>query len=141
MLAALAAPENKAFYPVHLQKAMFLIDHALPSLFAVRYKFRPYDYGPFDRTVYSDAAALQQADLITIGREPSNWYRTYRVTDKGLERGQYLLLTGMDHASADTIRKITNVITPLSFEQLVAGIYRAFPNMKVNSVFKEPSSA
>lgn len=136
LLAALAAPERKSFYPVHLQKTLFLIDHSLPKLFNQRYAFQPYDYGPFDKDVYSDAEALKTAGFVTIGQEPGNWYRTYRVTSEGLRRGQELL-GQMPPDSAAMIRKIANIVTPLSFQNLVAGIYRAFPHMKANSVFKE----
>jgi hypothetical protein len=136
LLAALAAPEQRSFYPVHLQKTLFLVDHTLPKLFTDRYDFQPYDYGPFDKDVYSDAEALKNAGLVTIGREPGDWYRTYCVTDEGLARGQKLLAS-MPPESAVMIRKIANIVTPLSFRDLVAGIYKAFPQMKVNSVFKE----
>lgn len=136
LLAALAAPERKSFYPVHLQKTVFLIDNTLPKLFDQRYSFEPYDYGPFDKDVYADADNLRAAGYVTIGPEPGNWHRTYRVTSEGLQRGQQLL-SQMSPDSAAMIRKIANLVTPLSFQNLVAGIYRAFPHMKVNSVFKE----
>lgn len=136
LLAALAAPERKSFYPVHLQKTLFLIDHQVPKLFSQRYAFEPYDYGPFDKDVYSDAEKLKTEGYVSIGQEPGNWHRTYRVTSAGFQRGQELL-SQMPPESATMIRKIANIVTPLSFQNLVAGIYRAFPHMKTNSVFKE----
>jgi uncharacterized protein len=138
LLAALAAPERKSFYPVHLQKTAFLIDQTLPTLFDHRYTFQPYDYGPFDKDVYSDADKLKADGYVSIGQEPGNWYRTYRVTSEGLKRGEELLAQ-MPVEAAARIRKIANIVTLLSFQNLVAGIYRAFPHMKANSVFKEPT--
>jgi len=135
LLAALTAPDRKVFYPVHLQKTLFLIDYKLPRLFEHRYDFQPYDYGPFDRIVYSDAEVLRRAGLIEITEVPGD-VRTYRATPKGIEVGQKLLVA-MPAKSADTIKQISNLVTRLGFKELVAAIYRSFPEMKVNSVFKE----
>ncbi len=136
LLAALAAPEQKSFYPVHLQKTLFLIDYKLPRLFEKRYAFEPYDYGPFDKNVYADADALEKAGLITIMQDAGDHYRTYRATEKGLELGRQLL-TRMPPQSAAVIRQISNIVTRLGFSELVTAIYRSFPDMKRNSVFKE----
>jgi uncharacterized protein len=136
LLAALSAPEQKSFSPVHLQKTLFLMDYKLPGLFDQRYDFQPYDYGPFDKDVYADADALQCAGLVSITQEPGGWYRTYRPTDAGLARGARLL-AGMPADSAAVIKQIANVVTRLGFKDLVTAIYRSFPEMKVNSVFKE----
>lgn len=136
LLAALAAPERKSFYPVHLQKTLFLVDYKLPQLFAHRYAFQPYDYGPFDKDVYADAAALERAGLVVIVQEPGEYHRTYRVTAKGLEVGQQLL-AAMPPQSAALVRQIANIVTRLGFRELVTAIYESFPEMKVNSIFKE----
>ena len=70
LLAALAATK-RPFFPVHLQKALFLVDRKLPHLFAERYSFAPYDYGPFDSDVYSDASELSESlGLVEIGKAP-----------------------------------------------------------------------
>jgi uncharacterized protein len=136
LLAALVAPERRAFAPVHLQKTLFLIDYKLPRLFKQRYAFQPYDYGPFDKDVYADADALQRAGLVAIVQEPGDYYRTYRATANGLEVGQQLL-AAMPAQSAALVRQIANLVTRLGFRELVTAIYESFPEMKVNSVFKE----
>lgn len=136
LLAALAAAERKYFYPVHLQKTLFLVDYKLPQLFHQRYAFQPYDYGPFDKDVYADADALQHAGLVAIVQEPGEYYRTYCATAKGLEVGEHLL-AAMPPQSAVLVRQIANIVTRLGFKELVTAIYKSFPEMKVNSVFKE----
>jgi hypothetical protein len=139
LLAALSAADRRYFYPVHLQKTLFLIDRKLPNLFDQRYDFQPYDYGPFDKQVYADAELLRTASKVEIAQPPGEWYRIYCATDSGLEVGRELL-TSMPTQSAAVVRQIANVVTGLSFRELVAAIYRSFPDMKVNSIFKENNS-
>ena len=56
VLAALAAGEsNSELSPVQAQKLFFLIDQNVSaSIGGQQYNFQAYDYGPFDRAVYSD---------------------------------------------------------------------------------------
>jgi hypothetical protein len=131
LLAALAAAERRSFHPAHLQKSLFLIDYKLPRLFDQRYDFRPYD-----KEVYVDADALQRAGLVSITRQPGEWYRTYRVTAEGLRTG-HSILAAMPPQSAQFVRQIVGLVTSLPFRDFVSAIYRAFPELKVNGVFKE----
>jgi uncharacterized protein YwgA len=137
LLAALAAAE-KPMQPVHLQKALFLIDKKLPRLFEghERYAFQPYDYGPFDSAVYADADALALEGFVTVNRDSGSWYRVYAATEKGRVRGS-ALVAGMTDKQSALLRKIVALVSSLSFRQLVSAIYKSYPETKVNSVFKE----
>src|SRR5580692_8884957 len=55
-LVVLSLAEGAPFTPVQIQKALFLASDKVPEAFELgsRYDFQPYDYGPFDRQVYSD---------------------------------------------------------------------------------------
>ena len=134
VLATLAAAEGKPFQPVHLQKALFLVDKIAPEVFSDRYAFAPYDYGPFDSNVYADAEQLKLVGLVRIETQPGNSYRSYSLTDAGDLAGKKALKK-MDSRHAEQIKKISALVTSLSFRQLVGAIYKAFPETKVNSVF------
>jgi uncharacterized protein len=134
VLAALAAGgENATFSPVQVQKLLFLVDRQIPQLVGgPHFRFQPYDFGPFDRTVYDVLETLAEMGLVyqTVAR-----YRNYTLSPDGYRRGGELLRTCPP--SAETyIREAADWVRRLSFSQLVAAIYRAFPEMKVNSIFR-----
>jgi hypothetical protein len=138
LLAALALPDPpKAFEPVHVQKVMFLIDDRAQPVFDAgsRYQFEPYDYGPFDSSVYEDLDALARNNLVVIDRNPEHGYRRYAATETGRARG-LKMLSQMNPKHRDVVRDSVNFVLPLSFRSLVTAIYRQYPEMKEKSVFK-----
>src|SRR5882724_6645214 len=89
LLAVLAyGTPKKAFEPVHVQKALFLIDRHDRDLFDANcgYSFTPYDYGPFDSSVYHDLDGLNNAGLVSVDKSGYG-YRLYRATDQGIAAG------------------------------------------------------
>ena len=84
MLAAFEAGKSPAeLSPVQAQKLFFLIDQNASHLCGgPHFHFTPYDYGPFDSSVYSELDALSLKGDVEIVR--SARYRTYRLTPKGL---------------------------------------------------------
>lgn len=140
LLAALASiGPAKAFEPVHVQKAMFLIDRRAHGLFGKRagqhYEFVPYDYGPFDSAVYHDLDRLAQADLVHIDQNPQYGYRRYAATEAGRKHGEEALQR-MKPEERKTVEEAARFVLSLPFRALVSAIYRQFPEMKANSVFK-----
>ena len=134
VLAALAAGgEDATFSPVQVQKLFFLIDReAAAATGGPHFAFRPYDYGPFDHAVYATLNELAASGLAII--RMSNRYRIYALTPKGHRAGARTLeLLAPDVRTF--IQNLAGWIRELSFEQLVAEIYRLYPEMKVNSVF------
>lgn len=134
MLAALAAGgENATFSPVQIQKLFFLIDREAAQLVGGPYfSFEPYDYGPFDRAVYDQLDLLELCGSVkaTNGER----YRVYSLTPQGYAEGVERLADIGPEASS-YIKKVANWVRALSFQQLVAAIYKRYPDMKVNSVF------
>jgi hypothetical protein len=133
VLAALAARgENATFTPVQAQKLLFLIDREIPGLVGgPHFAFRPYDFGPFDRAVYDVLDMLADQGLV---RQSVARYRLYTLSPEGYREGSQLLFSNPD--SAPYICKAADWVCSLSFNQLVAAIYRAYPEMKVNSIFR-----
>jgi uncharacterized protein len=135
ILAALAAGgEGATFLPVQVQKLFFLVDREASQLVGgPHFNFRPYDYGPFDRLVYDSLDLLSNHGLASV--LSSGKYRTYCLTSAGYQRGKEQLERLPENAQT-YIAKVSTWVRTLSFEQLVASIYKAYPDMKVNSVFR-----
>jgi uncharacterized protein len=137
-LVVLAFANGEPFTPVQIQKAMFLTSDKVPDAFAgtARYAFQPYDYGPFDRQVYSDIESLERRGLAQINQNPSSRWRTYAANPQGIAEGRRL---SENLASNDVlvIERIVNLVHSLSFNDLVSAIYRAYPHMRERSVFRD----
>jgi hypothetical protein len=115
---------------------MFLIAENAPDLFdpTSRYSFAPYDYGPFDSSVYQDLEQMQRDELVRVDKHEGYGYRCYRATEQGVAIGR-TLLDGMPQPRRALVEKTVALVLPLTFRQLVSAIYRTYPHMKVNSVF------
>jgi uncharacterized protein len=136
VLAVLSTAKGAEFTPVQLQKLFFLLDQGTTETIGKPYfNFAPYDYGPFDSDVYRCLEELAGSSLLTI--DYSSSVRTYRLTSDGQRRGEALLLA-LPERLRDFASRCSDFVRQLSFTQLVSAIYKAFPEMKVNSVFKAP---
>lgn len=134
MLAAMDSCGCQPFTPVQLQKLFFLIDRQLSSaLGGPFFAFEPYDYGPFDKGVYATADSLAAQGLLDIAADVRT-QRTYRLTDAGRARGD-AVRANLDPAVADHISKLASFVRGQSFSGLVSAIYKAYPEMRVHSVF------
>lgn len=132
-LMMLASANGRTFTPAQIQKALFLLSRETPELFSEgsSYNFRPYDYGPFDSTVYDDIeASVREGKAEIFGGR----VRLYRATAAGIEEGQQLLENLEDDDRA-YVNKVSEFVRSKSFSDLVSSIYREYPDMKVNSIF------
>jgi hypothetical protein len=134
ILIALASGPNTKYSPVQLQKLLFLIDrnvgHQLGGPF---FNFRPYDYGPFDPDVYTEFSLLSMAGFGEIEGQGKD--RRYLLNDAGRQRGE-AALGALPQDFQRYFRECTQFVHSHSFSSLVASIYRHYPEMKVNSVFR-----
>ncbi len=135
LLAGLAAGgENATFTPVQVQKLFFLIDREAASLINGPYfNFEPYDYGPFDRAVYAGLDALAAFNLVEI--HSTGRYRRYALSQTGFQEGNRVLSDLPENAKS-YITSVAEWVRKLTFEQLVASIYKRYPDMKAKSVFR-----
>ena len=97
------------------------------------FDFKPYDYGPFDPDVYREIEKLGVEGLAEVSLSQQN-YRTYRLTDEGLNQGASDLRILAD-STRTYIVELVKWILPLGFREVVSSIYEAYPEMKENSVF------
>jgi hypothetical protein len=118
------------YTPVQVQKLFFLIDREAAHLVGgPHFDFRPYHYGPFDKEVYRalDSLALQGLAISAA--------RSYGLTPTGQRQGAALLAT-LDTRARTYIEEVSAFVRRLSFASLVSAIYKAYPEMRVNSVFQ-----
>ena len=142
ILAAMSAAKTDSFSPVQIQKLFFLLDREIHEYIGGElFDFKPHDYGPFDSQVYRELEALNCMGMIEISEPSLDSYgiRTFRLTPEGYEKGEGFLLDFQDEAQ-DFIQAVVNWLQGSSFSQIVAGIYKNYPDMKVNSVFKEKTA-
>ena len=134
VLAALASGESYRYTPVQVQKLLFLIDRQIPALVDGPYfNFEPYHYGPFDRAVYEELEHLARLGFANIDKADS--LRAYTLTPEGIAKGKDVL--EMVPAQAhDFIVRVCTFVRAQTFSSLVSAIYKAFPDMRVNSVFQ-----
>jgi uncharacterized phage-associated protein len=138
-LLVVAAAKGRPLSPVQLQKSLFLLGRNLgvKQLHTeIFYDFRAYDYGPFNRQVYNDAKQLRDEGLIMISPDAGVRYRDYGATPSGLETASTLRAT-LDSAVTRYLDAIVEWVRSLSFTALVQAIYRDYPDMKANSVFRD----
>ncbi len=133
-LLAIAAADGAPLEPVQLQKALFLLGKEMPKAVGRDYyRFSPYNYGPFDQLVYADAEALAKRGLVTIDT-PRRWAE-YAATPEGIQAAKGLAAQVVD--AWDYLRKVVAWARSLTFQQLVRAIYAAYPDQRVNSVFRD----
>jgi hypothetical protein len=137
LLVMLAVAQGKELTPVQIQKSLFLADEEVRPAFRAssRYKFEPYDYGPFDKQVYADAQALAAKGLVKIGTDPRGW-STYAATPEGLQRGA-VLRGDLNDGQREMLDRIVGLVRRLSFTALVSAIYKKYPRMRERSVFRD----
>ncbi len=90
-----ASGPGASFDPIRVQKLMFLIDREVAErIGGPFFHFRPYHYGPFDRTIYDVIGRL-----VAVGDardDSSGPYPRYLLTKAGYRRGTAVLASFPD---------------------------------------------
>lgn len=137
LLIVLTCAEGRDYTPAQIQKAMFLLSRQMPHLVqqGPGFAFQPYDFGPFDVGVYHEAEALRRDGQAIIAPSGHGNWRTYAASGEGILRGKHLL-NALPPQQADFVRRVSEWVRAQSFNSLVKSIYDAYPDMKVNSIFR-----
>jgi hypothetical protein len=138
VLLILAAADGAEYSPVQIQKATFLVATNLPQIFDrdSTFSFVPYDYGPFDRSVYLEIQFLSAESLANVRFDPQTTLNMYSATYRGIDAAG-ALFSGLREPQRQYIREVSSWVRRLSFAELVGAIYRAYPDMRANSIFRE----
>lgn len=140
MLLGMAYPNYLS--PVQLQKAVFLSQKALEEghwagVLQDQYEFYPYDYGPFCRDIYDDLCSLEIAKFaqISLARGPMSVFKIYGATETGVGFAKDIEKS-VPAPVRDHWKLLVDWVRSQSFASLVGSIYRKYPDMAINSVFK-----
>jgi hypothetical protein len=134
VLAVMAPCGGYRFTPVQMQKLLFLIDRQIPEhVGGPHFHFEPYHYGPFDTEVYRRLDELASRGLVAIDRTCSP--RTFALTPDGEAWGK-AALGKLREPIRDFIARTSSFVRNQTFSSLVSAIYKAFPEMRENSVFQ-----
>ena len=135
VLACLSTGNRELFSPVQVQKMFFLFDKEIPKeTGGPFFNFIPYNYGPFDSKVYSILNELSYKGYVEIFNI-KNW-KEYKLTNLGQELGEKHLKE-LPELIKDYITDVVKFVRDLSFTDLVCTIYKHYPEMKENSVFRD----
>lgn len=135
MLAALSVANGAMHTPVQVQKLFFLIDQEIADeVGGPHFEFEPYNYGPFDQEVYRELDVLAERGFVEM--VPQSTWSSYRLTDEGQAAGEKYLAELKNKKAKSYIRQASEFVRSLSFTQLVSAIYKAYPEMRENSVFQ-----
>jgi hypothetical protein len=134
LLLALHYSEN-GLSPIQLQKSLFLLGTEREKQVGSRfYRFSPYNYGPFDSTIYADAENLAKEGWVSISEQTIAQPRQYEVTHTG--RVQATRLEGKaDPEALEYLKRVVQWVKAQSFRSLVEAIYRKYPQQRAKSVF------
>ena len=84
--------------------------------------------------MYSVLEELDADELITI-RSDGGWKRSYALTPEGQQQGEKLLGMLTEQAQ-EYVRCASDFVRSLDFSQLVSAIYKAYPDMRENSIIR-----
>lgn len=135
ILASFYPAGAEPYTPVQTQKLIFLVQNKLPSIIEDGYDFQPYDYGPFDKEIYTELRKLKDEGFIIINDQQRTW-PLYSLSGEGVEKAG-IIYNKLDNNAKDVIKKLSTFVRSLSFSQLVSAVYKAYPEMRENSIYKE----
>lgn len=121
---------------IRVMKGPFLLSQTAGQPVQNLYRFEPYDFGPFDSSVYRDLDALQLEGPVDVEARLGSSRKTYRLTEAGKERFVALVPTvaDIDAEELALIRAAKHRVTSLDFDELLAQIYEEYPSYAVQSI-------
>ncbi len=136
VVAALASAKGSAFSPVQIQKLLFLIDRRIGrDIGGPYFDFIPYHYGPFDKGIYGIIDSLVKQGVVDVIPVQGLRWKLYKLTPFGQTKGESTL-SQFREKYRSYIANLSMYVLRLTFDDLVSVIYRSYPEMEVNSIFK-----
>jgi uncharacterized protein YwgA len=135
-LLALAAAGGQPVTPVQLQKSLFLLSKECAAEVGEDfYRFEPYNYGPFDSSVYHDAEELCVEQLACEIRSPQRSWAEYAASTEGLKYAVALRGVAPQRA-VKYLEAVVDWARRQTFEGLVRAIYNQYPETRARSIFR-----
>lgn len=138
LLLALRSARRHRLTAVKLQKSLFVLGaRRAKDVGDDYYRFRPYHYGPFCADIYHDADSLSVQGFLELDTSRGQSLREYVLTEEG-ERAADASRRRVPNAAREYLEAVVAWAQPLPFDELVRAVYEAFPETRVNSIFREP---
>jgi uncharacterized protein len=138
LLVFLGADGGESLDPIRVQKGLFILAMETPQEWLpteARYRFEPYNYGPYSPAIYRDLDELVRRGYVeTTGLAGQSW-DYYALTPDGIETAQSVARE-MDDRTVRYSHTIRDFVGKLSFRRLLTAVYERYPKYAVNSVFK-----
>jgi hypothetical protein len=135
LLLALASAKDGRLTPLQIQKAMFLLKQEAAQFVGPDfYEFVPYNYGPFNSSIYDDLNLLAASGLVSIDQSQGRSWAMYTITGAGQQRADRIR-QNVAPAIRDYTENVVTWIKSQSFASLLRSIYAKYPNFAINSVF------
>ena len=138
ILGVLRNTNGRSLTPVKVQKLFFLVDRKLAEeLGGPYFDYQPYDYGPFDQSVYATMTRLEKEGLVAINYSDPWGPRTYSLTDAGQIEAESVWNSAIPDSAKSLLKSLVQFVSVQTFAGLVRSIYREYPEMKAKSVFRD----
>lgn len=139
LLVLAKSPDHK-LSPVQMQKTLFILSKTVPKVVGSNYyAFRPYNFGPFDISIYNDLDHLSSLGLVRKIPGQQHQAQDFQLTDLGVTVTQSIIDHGdFEPPLIEYVTKLVDWVKSLSFRQLVEWVYANYPEYKENSVFQGP---
>jgi hypothetical protein len=119
--------------PIRLMKGCFVVSQVGRPEWREIWDFEPYDYGPFDTSVYRARDALLSRGLLQSDR--NGRYSAYSLTDEGEARAAELA-ERLGTKYTEWLHRVGRYVTSKSFSSLLDEIYDRFPEYASRSVMR-----
>jgi uncharacterized protein YwgA len=141
LLLALRSARRHRLTAVKLQKSLFVLgERRGEAVGDDYYQFRPYHYGPFSADIYHDADSLANKGLLQVDTSRGQSMREYVLTEEG-ERAADASARRAPKMAREYLEAVVAWAQPLRFDELVRAVYEAFPETRINSIFREPDAS
>lgn len=132
LLLLMAKGAENGTYPfdaIRAMKSSFIVSQRGLTEWRELFDFRPYDYGPFDASVYRSRDSLVAQGLLQV--QAGNYDATC-LTEAG--QGRVKELEDQLGPSADWLKRIGHWASSRSFAQLLREVYSEYPDFAARSI-------
>ena len=124
--------ETQRLDRIRMQKGVFLLVMRGSAAWRSLYSFRPYHWGPYCSDLVADLRNLIDDGRLVDDSNAVSSYGTYRTTLLGEET---IELYDFAERELEYIGRVRSYVISQSFNDLLRGVYKAYPDYATNSVF------
>lgn len=124
--------------PLRLTKGIFIFTMEAPETWLSkqeRYKFIPYNYGPYSQRLRNDLDQLVEQGYVLISKVRDKNWDYYYLSEKGKKRA-HDVATSLPNEAATYLRKVRKFVLNVSVRKLLDTVYDRYPAYAVKSIFK-----